>query len=151
MKRRIILTIGLILTVGLIALTVSDSNVGAQRNRVFRANAGMVYIGSNQKLQIAVSNESENATINVRFGSKHYHEEMCTTGGICKYSSGSQTISDPITISPGEATSMNLVGPGIWGSWAGITNPNVQVNAMIINTVTDEVTAVQIPLQLENR
>lgn len=139
MKRRILLTIGIILTVGLIGMTVSDSNVEAQRNRVFRANAGMVDVGPNQKLFITVASLSQNEPVRVRFIKSHYQQLMCNGSGMCQYSSDPQTVSPPITLMPGEASTLELLGPGNWFMAISSDSPNVHVNAFIKDNATGAV------------
>lgn len=136
MKRRIILTIGLILTVGLIGMTVSDSNVEAQRNRSFMANAGMVVVGPNQKLLVTVASLVNNEQVKTRYIKSHYQQLMCNGSGMCQYSSDPQTVSPPITLMPGEASTLELLGPGNWFIAVSSDSPNVHVNVMVKDNAT---------------
>jgi hypothetical protein len=139
MKRRILLSIAPALSVILLSLTSSDSRVAAQNQIRIVADTGVVTLGPNQMLRIAVDGkfgtETETA---IRFGQIEYAQSVCN-GGICRLAVASQTTSDPIPLMPGEAVSYDIYEHEMQHAVRGVVLSNgrdVQVNAYIINTVT---------------
>ena len=147
MKRRIILSIALALSVVLLSLTSSDSTANAARTRRFVADTGMITLGPNQMLRVTVAAATDGfPTENISFncGRITYSEGTCDSGA-CKHSISSQTTTDPIRLAPGEAASMDIArtpsSSGVRGkvvllnaSLPGV--PTVPLNATIINTDT---------------
>ena len=138
MKRRIALSIALVLSVVSLALISSDSTAKAQPGRTFVADTGVITLGPNQILRITVANELEQAT--VRFRGLAYLDGSCV-GGVCKHIISSQSVTDPLTLAPGEAASYNL-GDTTTHEVRGVVATNRQsakVLFQIINTTTGEV------------
>lgn len=143
MKRRIISSIALALSVVLLSLTSSDSTANAARTRRFVADTGMITLGPNQMLRVTVVPASEeNLTFN--YNRITYAEGTCD-GGVCKHSISSQTTTDPIRLVPGEAASMDIARtPSSFGVRGKVvllnaSSPNVPtvpLNASIIDTDT---------------
>lgn len=140
MKRRIRLSITLALSIVLLALTSSDSRVGAQNQESFFADTGIVTLGPNQILRITL--ESSTGDILIKFRRFAYAQGMCGGDGICKLTVASQTTSNPITLAPGEAASTDITPAANSSGVRGVVlsgSRDIKVNAMIINTVTGQV------------
>ena len=143
MKRRITLSIALVLSIVLVSLTSSDSTVKSQNQIRFVADTGLITLGPNQILRLTVNTRDGNDTINVRFRRQEYIDTS-TTAGIRKLAISSQESSDLIPLMPGEATTLDFrrcISP-ICGGVRGMVlsnNRGVQVNTMIIDSATGEV------------
>ena len=139
MKRKIILSIAIVVSLTIILLTSSDSRVEAQNQVRIIADTGVITLGPNQILRITVNSRQGNDTIKLRFRKQEYIETV-TAGGIRKLVLSSQDTSDFITMAPGEAVSYNInelglgreLGCGVYSD----TTQNIHVNLHIINTVT---------------
>jgi hypothetical protein len=150
MKRRITLSIALVLSIVLVTLTSSDSKAQAQNQIGVVADTGLITLGPNQILRLTVNTREGNDTINVRFRRQEYIDTG-TTAGVRKLAVSSQDLSDLIPLMPGEATSIDFrrcAYPMCSGVYAMVLSDsrNVRVNAMIIDTVTGNTTAVLIAL-----
>jgi hypothetical protein len=136
MKRRITLSIALALGVVMLALISSDSTT-AQPGRTFVTDSGVVTLGPNQVLRVTVANGLNPTT--VRFRRLDYTVGSCVDG-VCKHIISSQTVSDPLTLAPGEAASYNLGDTGTHVRNVVTTNRQaVKVLYQIIDTLTNEV------------
>ena len=156
MKRRITLSIALVLSIVLVSLMSSDSTANAARPQTYVADTGMIPLGANQLLRITVAPADggvvPTGTVTFTVDGVTYVRGTCD-GGICKYFSSSQTTSDPITLALGEAVSVDTV-TGATGQFTLTFNgqtglPNVRVNALIIDTTSGAVvghTGVQVAL-----
>lgn len=143
MKRRIALSIALALSSILVSLTTSDSTARAQQQAKFRADTGIVTLGPNQVLRVTATGDVDgNDFLAVRFRRIQYTKGTCN-GGVCKLGSVTDLIIDPITLMPGEATSMDLSQNGFDGARIMIqaNRRNVRATALIVNTVTGETTS----------
>lgn len=136
MKRRISLSIALALSIFLVSLMSSDSTVKAQQGRFFAYDSGIVALGPNQVLRIAVVSYRE-TDFNVRFKRMEYMQTACN-GGVCKLAVSSQTTTNPITLMPGEAASLELVATTYGRGIVLSSSREVRVTAAIINTLTGE-------------
>jgi len=69
------------------------------------------------------------------------------SGGACKETVVSQSTSAPVTLMPGEAASIDIANYS-WGIRAIVLsdNPNVQVNAMIVDKTTNNIICVLVGL-----
>jgi hypothetical protein len=156
MKRKIILSIALALSVGLVALTRSDSPVAAQNQIKIVADTGVVTPGPNQELRLSVlsGTPTANGTFNFRVRQISYTQDRDCTGGACRLNVESQTVSDTITVAPGEAVSIDFRRcpfPACGGIRSVVLSDsrNVKVNAMIIDTATGEVVSVTTDLTID--
>ncbi len=142
MKRKIILSIALVLTIVLISLTSSDSRVGAQNQIRVVADTGVVLLGPNQKFVLTVvsGTPTANGTFSFRVRRLNYTQQSCG-GGVCKQTIASQTLSDLVTLAPSEAASISSTPDSFDGVRAVVigNGRDVKVNAMIIDTLTGEV------------
>lgn len=143
MKRRITLSIALVLSIVLVSLMSSDSTANAARPQRFVADTGMIPLGPNQLLRVTVVPVADGPIHSVifTFTTNHFGPQGTCNGGVCKHFISSQTTSDPITLAPGEAASVDIAS----GQTAqvrlhfGSVLPNVQMNALIIDTTTGAV------------
>jgi hypothetical protein len=141
MKRRIILSIVLVLSVALLALTKSDSTVNAEKPQKFAWDTGLVSLGPNQILRVvSVDGELGGGLYGEVIKRFEYRQTACS-GGICKHSIAAQTISPPLALAPNESASIDTQSGGLWRIVIVSSNRNLRVNALIIDTVTGEVTA----------
>jgi hypothetical protein len=146
MKRKIILSSALILSLTALLLTGSDSRVAAQNQIKVIADTGMITLGQNQILRVIMKDGSNSVTLENFVVRRIEYSPGACNGGICKHTVASQNVSDPIPLRAGEAVSIDFrrcVFP-ICGGVRGVIlsdSRDVQVNAMIIDTVTGEVVA----------
>src|SRR5215203_3661486 len=109
MKRKIILSIALALSIILVSLIKSDSIVAAEIQTKFVFDTGVITLGPNQDLRLSVlsGTPTANGSFNFRVRRFGYAQDSCT-GGVCKLSVDSQTASDLITLLPGEAAFFDI-------------------------------------------
>ncbi len=129
----------LVLSVVLVSLMSSDSS--AQSTRRFTADTGIVSLGANQILRIAVDPTDNN---NIYFRRIGYAQGICNSEGVCRHSVSSQTTA--IWINQGEipdTLSFDIPGTGNWGVRGIVTsNRRMVVNAQIIDVETGNVDAI---------
>ncbi len=147
MKRKIILSTALILSLTILLLTSSDSRIEAQNQIKIVADTGMVTLGPNQELRLSIlsGTPTANGSFNFRIRRMSYTQESCT-GGVCKQNIETQTTSEVITVIPGEAVSIDFrrcIAPLCSGVFVrGVIlsdSRDVRVNAMIIDTATGKI------------
>ncbi len=148
MKRRIILSIALTLSVVLALLTNSDSRVAAENPERFIADSGIIPLGSNQVLTVTATGFDPGPLDGkfISFRQIKYSPQASCSGGVCKLTVSSQTTSAPVSMKTGEAASFT-VGPDIQGNQVRIVilsnSRKVRVNVLIIDSATGEVVAFQ--------
>ncbi len=141
MKRRIILSIGLVLSIVLVSLMSSDRAVNAEPPQRFVWDTGIVTLGENQFLRVvSVDGELGGGLYGVVIKRIEYQQTVCEAG-ICKQSVASQTTSPPLTVAPNEAVSIDTPNGGIRRILILSNNRSVKVNAMIIDSATGKIVA----------
>jgi hypothetical protein len=142
MKRRITLSIALVLGIVLSALTGSDSRVSAQQTRIrVIADTGVVTLGANQKLRLSIVFDDTDGAESVAFRRIVYAPGNCS-GGICKSAVASQTTTAPVMMMPGEAALFDMIDPQ--GQVRVLSNSrNARVAISIIDSVTGEIVSYQ--------
>jgi hypothetical protein len=139
MKRKITLSIALVLSLTLLMLTGSDSRVAAQNQIRVVADTGVITLGPNQILRVTVVGALDlNDLYLFRVNKRSYAQNACSDG-ICKLAVASQTTTNPITLMPGEAASIDIAGDELQHGVRGVVLSNsrdIRVNAYIINAVT---------------
>lgn len=138
MKRRITLTMALVLGSLLVVLASSDST--ARTPAKFNADTGIVTLGPNQALRVTATGDVDgNDFLAVRFRRLQYGQGTCV-GEVCKLASVTDLIIDPLTLMPGEAAAMNLTQDGFKGVRIMVQGNrlDVRATATIINTITGE-------------
>jgi hypothetical protein len=140
MKRRIIFSIALVLSITLVSLTSSDRAVNAERSQRYIWDTGVVALGQDEELVLTVlGNTMANGTWDFRIRRMNY-TQVVNNGGVWRLDVSSDTTTDPITLMPGEAVSIlaaSTLGRGIVSS----NSRDLRVNATIKDTVTGEVVA----------
>ena len=141
MKRRITLSIALVMSITLLSLMSSNSTAQAQQRMRFRADTGIVALGPNQVLRVTVTAVDGADFLTVRFRRMQYAQGPCN-GGVCKLGSVTDLILDPFGLMADEAAYMDIPQGGFAGVRGVVqTNRrNVRATATIINTVTGETT-----------
>jgi signal recognition particle receptor subunit beta len=143
MKRRITLSIALVVSVVLVSLMSSDSTAKAQNQTRSVWDTGVITLGANQTLRVTVV-QTGSGTDNTRvsFRKMQYSTGTCNADGVCKHSTA--TASDYETnLVAGEAASVVMEFPG--NTFAGVramvssNSRNMKVNVLIIDTITGEV------------
>ena len=148
MKRSAMLAIGFVVCLGVISLMSSTVYSQGQLRPV--ADTGMLPIGPNQVLRISGDGVDQDDVI--RFRVISYSQTACVPGGICKHAISSQNLSAPIALAPNEGVTLNiqgnLIGTDVTGTRIVVlsNNSKVKVNASLIDTVTNQTTAVLIAL-----
>ena len=136
MKRKIILSIALALSIVLVSLTSSDSTVGAQQLRRFRTDTGVVKLGANQTLRVTAAWDLDNdGQAFVRFSGMEYAQGACNDG-ICKHTVSSIYNNNPTALMPGEAASYSFGMNQTVRAMVTSDRRNVRITAAIIDTVT---------------
>lgn len=145
MKRRIKLSIALVMSIILVSLMISNSTVQAQRNQRFSGDTGMLTLGPDQILRMEVIEYQDGDDYFVRFRQINYDQGTCNNG-ICKYGIASQSQTGIISLSPGEAAVFEGVPdqPIINGRVRMFVESNkpIKVNAQIIDAPTGTVTGI---------
>ena len=152
MKRKVILSIALVVSVAV--LTLMNSNLtasAAEEVDGYVADTGVITLGPNQFLRITamVPQRSQVRSLTVTFNTQVNTHGTCNTSGVCVHTVASRTTTLPMTLMPGEAASIDIMQPpnasGVRGEMLmsmdmrPATRPDVEVNAMIIDANTGEV------------
>ncbi len=142
MKRRIALSLALLLSVISMSLMNSDSTVNAQRQRRFSADTGIVSLGHNQLLRVSIAATGDGQVLGnllrVSFRRMEYAQGDCNSDVVCKQSLATDATSATLTLAPGESASLDLVATTYGRAIILSSSRNVRVTAMIINTATGE-------------
>jgi energy-converting hydrogenase Eha subunit A len=143
MKRKITLSIALVLSIILVSLTISDSTVRAEPPQRYTWDTGVISPGPNQTLRVTVTGALDlNDLYVIQVNKQSYTQGVCS-GGICRLAVASQNSSNPIALSAGEAASIDITPPPNSSAVraAVVSNSrNLRVAATMIDTVTGEVT-----------
>jgi hypothetical protein len=145
MKRKIKLSIALCLSLVLVSLMSSDSTVTAQNQIRLVADTGVVTLCENQTicesqtLRLTVTGE---AGTTVSFRVIGYTKGACDSAGVCRLVASSQNTTDPITLMPGEAVTVDRATPKLLRVMVLSNNRNARVNASIIDAATGNTTAI---------
>jgi hypothetical protein len=152
MKRRIILSIALTLSIISVLLMNSDSSVGAQNQTRYAAGTGIITPGANQNLSLTINGGSGDDAIAIRFRRTRYVKTDCA-GGVCRYIVESQTTSDPMILMPDEAGRSIVIGNQI-GPDAAVSievlssSRNARATMQLTDALTGQVQSVLIALLL---
>ena len=134
------LSIALALSVVALSLVSYDSTARAQQRRMFRVDTGMVTLGPNQVLRLAVSGDfNDDNPISVRFRRTGYVEADNV------YKIAAQNVTDPVRLMPNEAASIDITRSFLGGVYAdgvrGVVetnHPGARVTAQIIDATTGQ-------------
>src|SRR5688500_16138702 len=150
MKRRIIFSIALALSIAAVSLMKSDAAANAARPKRFAADTGFVTLGPNQILRVTVvasansSGEVDGRDFLVWQRSPSLASPTCNSDGVCKYLLVSEPPTESIELRRGEAASMDITStPSSVGVRivVVVTKPDMQVNTLIIDGATGAVVA----------
>ena len=146
-KRRITVSISLALSLLLTLLSLPSTAQGQPRRRPV-ADTGIITLGQNQVLRITVRVSDTNAEdTTVRFRRQGFNA-VFADGSVRKYIVASQDTSAPITLMPGEGASIDIPRSFLGEDYLSVrgvvlsSSPNVQVNALIVDTTTGNATAI---------
>jgi len=140
MKRSMLFSVALAVSVILLSLASSDSATQAQqRSRLFHWDTGVVSLGPNQVLRITGDWNGDGDTT-VGFREIKYGQGACN-GAVCKLITISTTTSGPHTLAAGEAISLELVATTYGRGIVTSNRRDMRVTASIINTSTGETTS----------
>ncbi|HEX3184960.1 MAG TPA: hypothetical protein VHQ94_09180 [Pyrinomonadaceae bacterium] len=140
MKRSMLFSVALAVSVILLSLASSDSATQAQqRSRLFHWDTGVVSLGPNQVLRITGDWNGDGDTT-VGFREIKYGQGACN-GTVCKLITISTTTSGPHTLAAGEAISLELVATTYGRGIVTSNRRDMRVTASIINTSTGETTS----------
>jgi hypothetical protein len=143
MKRK--MTFSLTLTVSLLLSLIgfAESVQGQQRLKPVD-DTGVITLGTNEMLRLTVAAGDVNGDgSEVQFRQVGYGPVGCN-GAVCEHTVVSQSTSSPLMLMPGEAASIDIVKNGNSAVRAMVLsdNPNVKVNAMIVNMTTGNIICV---------
>lgn len=147
MNRRILSIITLSLVIGAALFITSDRSSQAQSQMLAVADTGIVTLGANQILRIAVDPSDPSGNTFLRFRQIKYGQGACIDG-VCKHTIASQSTSAPVTLDSSEAASFDIPASFLGGVYVGVrgevlsSRRNVQMNASIIDIVTGNTIAV---------
>jgi hypothetical protein len=146
-----IITLSIALAVSVISLSLasSDSTVRAQKQNKVTADTGVVTLGANQILRITVVNRGK-ADSNVRFGRMEYSQGACN-GGVCKHEILNEQGTAVITLSPGEAASMDFSWNGAgWNGVRGVVSMDWYYDFAVAQVIDAQTGAVVSAWDLDN-
>jgi hypothetical protein len=151
MKRKITLSIALVLSVALLALMSSDSTANAASDAGFVADTGVMTLGPNQVLRITavVPQRSQVRSLTVSFDRQVNFHGSCNSSGVCVHPIASRTTTESLTLLPGQGASIDIAQPTNASAVRGEMRmsidmrpderPDVEVNALIIDATTGAV------------
>ncbi len=146
MKRRIILSIALFLSIVLVSLMSSDQSAKAQPPQRFKFASGIITPGTGQVMRITIGCGGGNycLTTGIRILQQQYTAAGCAgTPAVCRQTIASQSASPVIPLG-NDALTFDVQGTG-----NGVNvvvesnNRDVRVNVLIIDSATGEVVAFQ--------
>jgi hypothetical protein len=145
MKRRMSISIALVLGVVSLFLMSGGPTVRAAKERVFSIDTGIMTLGPNQVLRIVTNNKDPEAGYVVRFSQMTY--SVTSSSGTSRYARVSQTTSDPMSVAPGEGFSIDIGTSENLRVVVSSDSPDLQVTAQIIDTTTGNIIAILIGLK----
>jgi hypothetical protein len=140
MKRRITLSTALALSIVVLSLMSWEPTANAAAARTYFADSGMVTLGPNQIFRVTVANTSSTRSLIVTFSAQV--TTVTCVGGVCTHTVASQTTTSPVTLTPGQAASHDIIQPPGAGAMRAIVaanSPDMQVNGLIIDATTGDV------------
>lgn len=142
MKRKIMITIALALSIFLVSLMSSDSSVQAQRQPRFTADTGVITPGPNQRVRLSVVGDwNGDGRDDIGLRAITYSQGNCSPDGVCIHTPSSQT-SSRIMPMPGEAATFDIPNTGSGVRGIVTSNRPMVVNAQIIDVETGNVDAI---------
>jgi len=152
MKRKIILSVALILSIISVLLMNSGSSVEAQNQTRYTAGTGIITLGANQNLSLTINGGAGDDAIAVRFRRTRYVKTACADG-VCRYVIESQTTSETMISAPNQSSKLDVMGNQI-GPDAAVSievlssSRNARVTVQLTDALTGQVQSVLIALLL---
>ena len=152
MKRRIKLSIALVLSIISLLVMSSDSSVEAQNQLRYSAGTGFVTLGANQNLSLTINGASGNDAIAFRFRRTVYVKTNCLDG-VCRYVTESQTTSGQMISAPNQSSKLDVIANQI-GTDRAVkievlsSSPKAVVTMQLTDVLTGQVDSVLIALLL---
>jgi len=152
MKRRIKLSIALVLSIISLLVMSSDSSVEAQNQLRYSAGTGFVTLGANQNLSLTINGASGNDAIAFRFRRTVYVKTNCLDG-VCRYVTESQTTSGQMLSAPNQSSKLDVIANQI-GTDRAVkievlsSSPKAVVTMQLTDVLTGQVDSVLIALLL---
>src|ERR671932_1719436 len=127
----------------LLSLVGFTATAQGRTRRTPIADTGVVTLGPNQILRVTADWDGDGAA-SVQFRQATYMPTGCS-GGVCKHIVASPEYFSAVTLMPGEAASIDILSNS-FGVRAVVSsdNPNVRVNAVIVDATTGNIIAVLI-------
>jgi len=153
MKRRITLSVALLLSLVLVSLMQSDATVEAQNNPLrYSAGTGLVTLTPGEKLHLTVNAGAGDDAFAVRFRRTRYIKTGCPDG-VCRYVVQSQTTTPAMIQTPNQSSKLDLMGSELGTNEAGSievlsSSRNAEVTVQISDAVTGQTKSVLIALLL---
>ena len=143
MKRKIILSIALVLSITILSLTSSDRAAQAQNQTRVVADTGFVPLVPGQMLRLTVVSPRDPVSGQAagKFRRIDYTQGVCN-GGVCKHAVLSENTSPSIMLESNEAVSFDITPMPNSSGVRGVIVSNsrdLRVNALIIETVSGNV------------
>jgi hypothetical protein len=129
----------------------SDSAANAATQEGYVADTGVITLGPNQVLRMTavVAERSPVRSLTVTFNTNVNTHGTCNSGGACVHTVASRTATEPITLTPGQGASIDIVqtpsSSGVRGEVLMLmdmrpdTRPEIEVNALIVDATTGAV------------
>jgi len=149
MRRRLKLSLALLASVVLSLLGWQPAARAQTRARLV-ADTGIVWLGPNQVLRLAVVSTSRRDDVTVRFRRLEYAQGECDQG-VCAHSIASQAVTDPVTLTPGQGASIDI-SAGSSGARAMVVSfqdvlvSSLRVTGEIRDATTGQIIAILIGL-----
>lgn len=146
MKRRITLSIALVLSVVLLSLMKSDWSANAAPPQRYSYDTGYLTPGANQfvRITIALGDGPEVGQLRIR---RIQATQGSCSEGICSHGVASETTSPPLTLTPGGGFSADMDSDQS-GMVRGIVlsdHKNLQLTVSVVDTETGKVVAIMTP------
>ena len=138
MKRKILLSIALALSLVFVSLTNSDSTAKAQQNgRRLIYDTGVVTLGQNQIMRVTVNIISGNNNAGVQFRRMSYGQETCSDG-VCKALVNNEVVGPIIFFFQNEGVWMDIDRTAAESAVRSVITSNkpVRVNVQIVDSTT---------------
>lgn len=142
MKRRIILSIVLVLSIASLSLMNSDSTAKASRRTAHTYDTGIVPLGPGQTLRIMATPQSTGTVTRLRF--RVVEVALVSSDNMTVYTPTGETTFDEITLARGQGASTDVrQSPAILATRVYVLShsPDIAVNGLIIDSVTGAVVA----------
>ena len=149
MKRRIVLSIALALSIISVLLMSLNSSVEAESPLRYSASTGVVTLAPGENLSLTITGGAPEDAFAVRFRRTRYVKTDCA-GGVCRYVVESQTTTPTMISAPNQSSKLDLMGETDTAGSIEVlsSSPNARVTVQISDAVTGQTKSVLIALLL---